>query len=70
MGAGDGFPRTTGELCCEQCGERRYSAAAQQIVLREEPCDACGGRLRHAPRQPLRIELVGVASLLTQISQN
>jgi hypothetical protein len=60
----------TGELFCEECGEWRYSAAARQIVLRGECCDACGGRLRHVPRQPLRIELIGVASLMTHASQN
>jgi hypothetical protein len=60
----------TGELFCEECGEWRYSAAARQIVLCGEPCDACGGRLRHVPRQPVRVELIGVASLMTQASQN
>jgi uncharacterized protein YbaR (Trm112 family) len=32
-----------GELICEACGSRWYSAAAEQMVGRDVACPSCGG---------------------------
>jgi hypothetical protein len=67
---GDGTPEATGELRCECCGGLFYSAAAEQLVDRDDRCDSCGGPLDHAPIRPLKIEIIGVASMLTVGSRN
>jgi hypothetical protein len=41
-----------GELICEACGARWYSAAAEQMVGGDTPCPSCGsGPLRLAEEQ-------------------
>ena len=49
-GTGKGSPGSTGYLRCDDCGERFYSAGAEQMIARGERCDTCGGRLWHTAR--------------------
>jgi hypothetical protein len=47
-----------------------YSAAAEQLIAREDRCEVCGGLLQRADIRTLRIEFVGVAAALSPASRN